>query len=864
MSEFFLTVFNMSVAATWAVPIVLLLRFPLKKAPKWITVLLWSIIAIRLICPFSFESALSLIPSAEAINPRVLTDNFEINTGVSFINNTINPIIQNSDITISQEKSVNVLKLIVQIFSKVWIIGIIGMLLYSVISYFRIKSKISTAVLLTDNIFQSENVPSPFVLGIIKPKIYLPFNINEPDINHVTAHEKAHIKRGDHLWKPIGFLILTLHWFNPVMWLSYILLCRDIELACDEKVIANLQDTQKSDYSQVLLNCSVNRRVISACPLAFGEVSVKSRVKSVLNYKKPTFWIIIVSVVACIIVAVCFLTNPVASIDNELAVFLDCQIMEHHSSDKEDNFSAIAYDILGMENSNNKTTIYMWVLYHEYSFENGEIKLESGAHLPTVITAEKTGTHGHYKLVEYWVPRDGNLYSQDIKEKFPWYLQSKALDSQSYIYKQRTFCEKAAKEYFSTISIPDFSDVDNSTIINSTSVNTFKPIDLVYDDGRYSFVQTVDTAPIYMLTDEFQLFEIRDGNISESIGYFENIVLDEDNFDSRFSSYPEYSWISDETLNNLKDNNKYLWQLYHYSSTDISELYILLEQKDGTFYIGYGYYNCNGTNPVNSDDSHIRWLYKLESTSFTDVGGADGPINIVTSTDIETLKNKFPMYFDLNTSKGLEVYIWQMAENSYSCGLLPSKDTDYTQEELWNLHKAPASLEEMRAIVMSYIPEIVQNKITVLPVVMPHSSYLYTIDETYKENLNKIFWETNPVLESTGFSYGIDTAVFDIDGDGINEQCTLNHGPTSGIFTFTFYVTENGKPEYFNIFHSKYLNLRFEKNEEGIMMLIGENEGEIHYMTMYIDGENIVITSDRQDLIYWGEQGINSVFAPKS
>ena len=153
---------------------------------------------------------------------------------------------------------------------------------------------------------------SPFVLGLIKPKIYLPFNMNEKDMEHVVAHEMAHIRRKDHLWKPLGFILLTLHWFNPLMWLGYVLLCRDIELACDEKVIKELDHDARADYSQALLTCSVNRRMIAACPLAFGEVGVKDRVKSVLNYKKPAFWIIIAAIVACVAVAVCFLTNPPA------------------------------------------------------------------------------------------------------------------------------------------------------------------------------------------------------------------------------------------------------------------------------------------------------------------------------------------------------------------------------------------------------------------------------------------------------------------------------------------------------------------------------------------------------------------------
>lgn len=206
--------------------------------------------------------------------------------------------------------SANPLQTTIGIYEYIWIFGMIALALYTAISYWRLRRKVDTAVRYEDNIFQSENVGSPFVLGIIKPKIYLPFKMDEQDMEHVVAHEQAHIRRKDHWWKPLGFLLLTIHWFNPLMWLAYVLLCRDIELACDEKVIKELGNEQRADYTQALVACSVNRRMIAACPLAFGEVGVKERVKSVMNYKKPAFWIIILAVIACVVVVVCFLTNP--------------------------------------------------------------------------------------------------------------------------------------------------------------------------------------------------------------------------------------------------------------------------------------------------------------------------------------------------------------------------------------------------------------------------------------------------------------------------------------------------------------------------------------------------------------------------
>lgn len=310
MNELFLKIINMSISASWLVLAVLILRFVLKKAPKWINVLLWGIVAIRLICPFSFESTLSLIPSAETIPLNIGMDTTPtINSGISAINNAVNPIISQSN-TPMAGASVNLLQITIGIYEYIWIFGMIALALYTAISYWRLRRKVDTAVRYKDNIFQSENVSFPFVLGIIKPRIYLPFKMNGQYLEYVVAHEQAHICRKDHWWKPLGFLLLMIHWFNPLMWLAYVLLCRDIELACDEKVIKELCNEQRGDYTQALVACSVNRRMIAACPLAFGEVSVKERVKSVMNYKKPAFWVIIISVIVCVGVAVCSLTNP--------------------------------------------------------------------------------------------------------------------------------------------------------------------------------------------------------------------------------------------------------------------------------------------------------------------------------------------------------------------------------------------------------------------------------------------------------------------------------------------------------------------------------------------------------------------------
>lgn len=311
MSELFLKIVNMSISASWVVIAVLTLRFCLKKAPKWINVLLWGIVAVRMVFPFSIESVLSLIPSAETISPSIMMEQSpSVQTGVPALNHVINPVISGS-FTPAPGASANPLQIWIPVLAGIWLFGIAALFLYSAVSYWRLRRKVCEAVILRGNIYQSEKVCSPFVLGIIRPKIYLPYHMDSREMDHVIAHEQTHIRRKDHWWKPLGFLLLTTHWFNPLMWLSYILLCRDIELACDEKVIRKMSNEQRADYTQALVACSVDRRLITACPLAFGEIGVKERVKSVMNYKKPAFWIVLASVIVCAVIAVCFLTNPI-------------------------------------------------------------------------------------------------------------------------------------------------------------------------------------------------------------------------------------------------------------------------------------------------------------------------------------------------------------------------------------------------------------------------------------------------------------------------------------------------------------------------------------------------------------------------
>ena len=361
MTSVFLHFLNLSVTAGWMVLAVLLLRLCLKKAPRWITCVLWGLVALRLVVPFTIESPVSLIPTAEVVVSTEDTDTSApmVNSGMTAIDKPLNdwlqtpvkpqakppvqsplppvtdtPITPNPDLPTedttptpqppveetpttpeqpsasTEVKSVSRMERILNIAAPVWLVGIGLMLIYELFSVLRVRNRVLDAVLLRDNVWQSDRVDSPFILGVFRPRIYIPYGLEEPVLAQVLSHEQAHLHRRDHWIKPFAFTLLAVYWYNPLLWVGYILLCRDIEVACDERVVRGLDEDNRRRYATALLQCGVERRSIAACPLAFGEVSIKQRIKSVLNYRKPLLWVIIVSLVVCSVAAVCLLTVP--------------------------------------------------------------------------------------------------------------------------------------------------------------------------------------------------------------------------------------------------------------------------------------------------------------------------------------------------------------------------------------------------------------------------------------------------------------------------------------------------------------------------------------------------------------------------
>ena len=451
MSEFFLGVVNLSITASWLILAVIVARPLMKRAPKWIVCALWALVAIRLCLPISIESKASLVPSAETVPQNVeMMPAPRIDSGIPIVNEAVNPAIAESSLAPAPEASMNPLQLWVPVASAVWLTGIAAMLIYALVSYLRVRRTVAASIPAGEGVRVCDEIKSPFILGIVRPTIYLPSKLPMNTVEQVLAHERAHLARHDHWWKPLGYAILSFYWFNPLCWVAYILLCRDIELACDEKVIRDMDRESVAAYSQALLDCSLNRRVIAACPLAFGEVGVKERVKAALSYKKPAFWIIIAAIVVSIVIAVCFMTNPSKKLEGKLGVSMDMAVAEHNDDKERGEFFTYSAKVFRIDSQRGSTTVYAWVLSEGFGYEDGEVITLYGSSVPVAVTFDTSDNSDSstYPVLEYWEPRDGSYYAEDIRAKFPASIQAEAMNQDSYVGDMKLENFNTAYDYF--------------------------------------------------------------------------------------------------------------------------------------------------------------------------------------------------------------------------------------------------------------------------------------------------------------------------------------------------------------------------------------------------------------------------------
>lgn len=597
-TDFFFWVLNTSISASFLVAAIIILRLLLKKAPKAIIVALWGLAAIRLICPFSLESTLSLIPSAETIPTEqfmyqeAMREDYEL----QIVTNPIYP--QEIEYKMSGDVESNSWDSIYAYFG--WLGGIGAMLIYSAASWIIIKRKVKISAPYKDNILLCDGIKTPFILGVFKPKIYLPSDISDKEKEYVIAHEKAHLRRRDHWWKPLGFLLLSFHWFNPLMWAAYILLCRDIEFACDEKVIKSLGEESKKPYSEALFNCSVPRKMIAACPVAFGEVGVKSRIKSVLNYKKPAFWIILVAIIACTAVAIGFMTNPVDkeknAADNITVLNSGSELGGLSVEITDSDFSDFApYIEIEWKNGSEKDLLF-GEEHHFYRKANGEWQdcNESGSSIFHSI--------GYMLGSGKTFPKRYGIMHLDMSEAGRYRFVSHCSEQGSNA--------DADYEVWIEFEVKEGTEFPN--------IHQFSVTDYVYDNGSFSWIgPEVEYIEPYRLYGGMNLQKYS-GFEWSNIGHMEEITLVKDNFDDRLRN--SQIWYDGLSIDVLKKENKRAWQL-HASDSGYDPLYMLLEQKNGEFYLCYGYYNAEGMVDPNSDSSFIRWIYRLEQTEPTFLNG---------------------------------------------------------------------------------------------------------------------------------------------------------------------------------------------------------------------------------------------------
>lgn len=634
MDDVFLKLVNLSISASWLILAVLVLRFVLKKAPKWVMPLLWGVVALRLVCLFSIESALSLIPSAETIPSEIVTETRE---PVLYEQATLD-IVTNPTLPSAAEVPVGVSRQQAQvdfnIYSVLWLAGMAALLVHALVSAGKLKRKLATAILLRDNIYESEFVDSPFVFGVVKPNIYLPMHMDEGTAAYVIAHERAHLARRDHWWKVLGYLVLALHWFNPLVWVAYILFCRDIELACDEKVVKGLDGAARADYSQALLSCAAPKRAVAACPLAFGEGNIKTRVKSALHYKKPAFWVAAAAVLAVVIVAVCFLTNPrsergslvwaqklnaadVASI--ELYVPAEGEARQYKKLDTEEMAQAVE-----LINSSRGTYI-----------EKPET-VYAGLPVWFLLTMDDGTVHAVGSVVGHYLIIDGDTFDADVENQAEW---------ENYVLKG------------DSASPIDMADRLSYALYGMTT-GVYTLGEAVFEDSVWetsyeeTFANTKSTPELWLSSAlGTDMTGILYGTVTAARGYsyrfseWEEIDLTVSNFDWLFRSGSGEDWDGTSAAK-LRRENAHAWrgtrtgedvnatvpmaEIRRQDELTAMDQWLLLQQKDGSLYLVMGY--RSGAHPY-------RWIVRLNggATELTraDLNG-DGIEEVISYTGTST------------------------------------------------------------------------------------------------------------------------------------------------------------------------------------------------------------------------------------
>lgn len=462
MTELFLSFVNRSITAGWMILPVLCLRWCLRNfRSKDLICILWGLVGLRLALPFSLPTPFSLVPSAQTIPTDIMyASSPAIDTGLSTLNQTVNPMLSAS-FSPDPATSANLLQILLALAALIWVIGIALFALYALISLLRLRHRLAEAVPVGENVWVCDHIASPFLLGLMHPRIYLPSSLDPQTAASVIAHEHAHLVRRDPIWKAVGFVLLALYWFHPLVWVAYVLFCRDMELACDARATRDFSPAERKTYAEALLACSLPHAVRSFCPLAFGEIGVKSRIRALLQGKKPSHLLVVVTISIIAILAVCFLTDPAPSDPSESStsalaltddVISDAILTHYNANSTEDLLCTESHiPLLTTYRQNDdgslKVTAYLMVLYLELARDGDWFREQSGSHIPTALTFH-VQPDGSCTLTEYWEPGDGSLYAPDIRAKFPADIAERALDTQRYIDEQMKACYDQAIAYW--------------------------------------------------------------------------------------------------------------------------------------------------------------------------------------------------------------------------------------------------------------------------------------------------------------------------------------------------------------------------------------------------------------------------------
>lgn len=462
MTELFLSFVNRSITTGWLILPVLCLRWCLRNfRSKDLICILWGLVGLRLALPFSLPTPFSLVPSAQTIPTDIIyASSPAIDTGLSTLNQAVNPMLSAS-FSPDPAASANPLQILLALAALIWVIGIALFALYALISLLCLRHRLAEAVPVGENVWVCDHIASPFLLGLTHPRIYLPSSLNAQTAVSVIAHEHAHLMRRDPIWKAIGFILLALYWFHPLVWVAYVLFCRDMELACDARATRDFSPAERKIYAEALLACSLPHAGRSFCPLAFGEIGVKSRIRALLQGKKPSRLLVILTTCVIVALAVCFLTDPVPSDPSESStsalaltdeVISDAILTHYNAHSTEDLLCTESHiPLLTTYRQNDdgslKVTAYLMVLYLELARDGDWFREQSGSHIPTALTFH-VQPDGSCTLTEYWEPGDGDRYAPDIRAKFPEDIAERTLDTQRYIDEQMKACYDQAIAYW--------------------------------------------------------------------------------------------------------------------------------------------------------------------------------------------------------------------------------------------------------------------------------------------------------------------------------------------------------------------------------------------------------------------------------